>query len=121
MNLAMETEGGRSAGTSSTRKRLFQSVPTFLFFPRDVFDRQQDHLRPAMRFDAPRVEDHVPQSKMLEIVAHFKTVEARVARRDLVKQFAKFGDIPLVVAEFVDEASPRLFGRDLKGSVKHGI
>ena len=62
---------------------------TFLFFSRDVFDGQQDHLRPAMRFDAPRVQDHMPQSEMLEFMAHFKTVDARVVGGDLVKQFAQ--------------------------------
>ena len=79
-------------------------------FSRDILDRQQDPLRPALGFDAPRIQDHVPKSEMLEFVPHFKTVDARVVRRDLVKQFAQLRDIPLPVPEFVDGASLCLLG-----------
>jgi hypothetical protein len=66
--------------------RLHRAVSTFLFFSCYVFDRQQDHLRPALRSDAPRVQDHVPKSEMLEFVTHFKTVDARVASGDMEEE-----------------------------------
>lgn len=50
---------------------------------RDVFDRQQDHLRSARRLDPPRVQDHVTGAEMLEPVAHFIIVDARVVRGNL--------------------------------------
>ena len=73
-------------GNPPAQEKGAQDRLHFSIFSCDVFDRQQDHLRPAMRFDAARVQDHVPKSEMLEFVTHFKTVVARVASGDMEEE-----------------------------------
>jgi len=63
----------------------------------------------------------VAPAEMLEFVADFVAVDARVVRRDLAKEFAKLGDIPLAVAESVDDAAICFFGGDVKGPEEDGI
>lgn len=43
----------------------------FLFFVREVFDGQQDHLPSTLRFDATGVENHVSKTKMLQLGLNF--------------------------------------------------
>ncbi|MDZ3835857.1 MAG: hypothetical protein U0S49_00590 [Rhodospirillales bacterium] len=73
----------------------------------DVLDGEQDELQ---MIDPAGVEQHHPAADLLEPVLDDEAVEAVVVREHGLQELAQPGDVPLAVAEFVDEAPPGVVG-----------
>ena len=86
---------------------------------RDVLHRQQgQRVLPALPKEPPGVEQHGLPADVLEIVLHLVALEPVVPRPHLLQEPAQLGDVPLTVAEIVEEAALRFFGRLLEEAIE---
>ena len=67
------------------------------------------------------VEQHHPAADHRERVLELEVVEDGARGNDILEQCPQVGDIPLTVAQFVDEAALRLPGRDVKRLVERAV
>ena len=94
-------------------------LPLLLLAEGDIDDGQQDHLGLlALAVDAPGVEQHGPAPDVLEIMLDLVVLEAAVVRQDVLQEPAQLRDIPLPVAELVDEPALGFLRRDPEGLVE---
>lgn len=78
---------------------------------RDVLDRQEDQPRlVALPFQAAGVQDHDPAAEGREVVLDLEPFEWLVLGEHFLQQAAEAGDVPLAVAQVVQEAAPDILG-----------
>ena len=88
----------------------------------DVFEGQEDAFALALRIgDAARVEQHDLFPDGLELVLDLEVLDRRAARQQLFEQLAQPRDVPLAVAELVDEPAQHLARRDGEGAVERAV
>ena len=88
----------------------------------DVLGGQQDEFRLLVRPpDLAAVQDHPPSADALEDVVHLEVAERALLGEDLFQERSKSGDIPLPVAEFVDETALSHFAGDTESFVERAI
>ena len=72
----------------------------------DVLNGEQDHVRLAVhRLEAAGVEQHVPTPESGEGVFNLDVFNGVAVAQDLGQQRPRLGDVPLAVAQVVDEAA----------------
>ena len=85
----------------------------------DVLDGEQDRRAAIVRLQQPpRVEQHRALADVLELVLHLVVVELVVARQHLLEQPAQLGDVPLAVAQLVQQPAFGLLARDAEAAVE---
>ena len=90
-----------------------------LFSFGDVFHGQKDDVRAdVLPENLPGVQQNGLAADIEEIVFDFVAVEHRVVQQDIFKEVPQLGDVPLPVAEVVDEVPDGLLGGDPEGIVK---
>src|SRR5688500_13239500 len=67
------------------------------------------------------IEQHDPLAEMGKIVLEEKVVEDRALGNDVFQKSPQRGDVPLTVAELVNESIFGFLGRDAKGAINGGI
>ena len=82
--------------------------------------RTRDGRSPA-RSSAPRVDQHGLLADALEAVLDLERLDGPVLRQDLREQLAQARDVPLAVAELVDQAPLGLRAIDLKRVVEGAV
>lgn len=71
----------------------------------DVLNRQQQQRRVIARsFHAPRVQLHDARPQPRKVVPNLVVVELAVTGQDVFQQRPQFGDVPLSVPKFIDQA-----------------
>jgi len=88
----------------------------------DVLDREQNHLGfVPLTPELAGVEDHPPPAEALEDVVDFEVAERVVPGEDLFEECPEPGDVPLAVAQLVDEPAVGLLGNDAEGAVEGAV
>src|SRR6185436_11787192 len=88
----------------------------------DVVDAEENALRRAIGVIKPAgVQEHGAGANALQMVSHFEIVERGISWEDLLEQLAQRRNVPLAIAEFVDEAALRFGGSGAEGLVKGGV
>ena len=64
---------------------------------------------PWLQFHPAGVEQHISWSEVREIVAHLEIVHPGISRNNFLQQFAQPWDIPLPVAQRINQTSFRFF------------
>ena len=67
--------------------------------------------------EAAGVEHHAPGADRREVVLDLEVVDGDLLGELHLQQPPQVGDVPLAVAEFVDEPSQRLLPRDVEGVI----
>ena len=81
----------------------------------DVLDGQQDQVRLAVhRLKTAGVEKHGLAANRREVVFNLIVVDGMVVGQDFIQHAPQLGNVPLAVAQLVDEAALRLL------SSRHG-
>src|SRR5687768_2979370 len=73
------------------------------------------------RLELAGVEQHHPAADYREGVVELEVVEDGAFGDDVLKEGPQVGDVPLAVAQLVDEAALGLAGRDVEGLVESAI
>ena len=89
---------------------------------RAILDGQQDQRllgRPVG--DLAGIEpQHLPPEAR-EVVLHHKVLDDRVVRQDVLQELAQGGDVPVAVAQVIEQAALSLGGRDLEHRVERAV
>ena len=85
---------------------------------RDVFHRQHQEFRMAARPQLARVQQHHAAPDDREGMLEFEVVEDRTLGNDIFEQSSQGGNVPLAVAQLVNQAVLGFFGRHLKSLVE---
>ena len=85
---------------------------------RDVLHREQDELD---IIEAARVQQDRARANPLKVMAHLIVVEDRILRQNLFQQGMQLGNIPLPIAELIDELADGLRWAHLKHLVEGRI
>ena len=84
-----------------------------------LFDGQEDELRLAIPgIEAAGIEHHVPATDALKLVLHLKPFKYSVPGNDLLQQLSQARNIPLVIAQLIEQPPLGLLGLDIKGLVE---
>ena len=75
----------------------------------------------ALRREAAGVEQHAPRADRREVVLDLEVMDGDLPGDRLLQQRPQAGDVPLAVAEVVDEAALRLLLRDVERPVEGGV
>ena len=86
-----------------------------------VFHGQHQQLPVMARLKLAGVEQHHPPSDDREVMLPLKIVEDRTQGNNIFKEVSQDRDIPLAVAQFVNQAVLGFFERDLKSLVEGAI
>ena len=86
-----------------------------------VFHREDQQLAVAARLELAGVEQHHPAADHRERVFQLKIIEDGTLGDDVFEQAPQVGDVPLAVAQLVNEAVLGFFGRDVKGLIESAI
>jgi len=87
-----------------------------------VVDGEQNQLGVVGFWWKPAgVEQHGPVPDFGKIVLHLEVVDGMVIREDFIQQRSDEGDVPLSVAQVVDEAIVRFFVRDVERLEKRAV
>ena len=70
---------------------------------------------------AASVQEHHPAPDGREVVRDLEIVEGCLLGQDFFKQAAEAGDIPLAVAQVVDQLALSVVTRDLEGPIKGAV
>ena len=77
----------------------------------DVLDGEQDEFRViAGPTDLAAVQEHPPPADALEVVRDLEVAERVVLGEDVFEERPQLGDVPLAVAQLVDEPALGLLG-----------
>ena len=88
----------------------------------DVFDGEEDEFGAVPPLaEAAGVEQHRPPADAFKLVVYFKIVEVAVSRKDLLQQHPQARDVPLAVAQVVEEPALRLGGRDQESLIERPV
>ncbi len=87
----------------------------------DVLHRQDQQLAVVARLELARVEQHHPAADGREGVLELEVVEHGALGDDVLEQGPQVGDVPLAVAQLVDEAALGLSGRDVERLVEGAV
>ena len=88
---------------------------------RDVFHRQHKEFGVAARTQLATIEQHHSLSDDWEGVRQLKVVEDRAGGNDVFEQCPQGGNVPLAVAQLVNETVLGFFGRNLKSLIEGAI
>ena len=77
----------------------------------DVLDGEEDEFRViAGPTDLAGVQEHPPPADALEVVRDLEVAERAVLGEDVLEEGPQLGDVPLAVAQLVDEPALGLLG-----------
>ena len=88
------------------------------FERRHIAKAEKEQLRIV---ETPGVQQHHTLADLLEAMDHFEIVHDAVLRADVLEQGPQQRNIPLPVAQLVDETSDSVFGRHAKTRVERAI
>ena len=83
-----------------------------------VLHRQDQQLSVMARLELAGVEQHHPTPDSRERMLELEVVEDRALGDDILEKRPQVGDIPLAVAQLIDQAVFGLLGRDLEGLIE---
>ena len=87
-----------------------------------VLDGEEDELGlVVLAADAAGVQQHELPPDGRENVVNLEVVERRVLGQDFLQQLPQPGDVPLLVAQVVNELAHRFFRRDPEGPVEGAV
>ena len=86
-----------------------------------VLHRQDQQLAVVARLELAGVQEHHPPADDRERVLELEIVEDGTLGDNVLEQRPQVGDVPLAVAQLVDETVLGLLGRDVKGLVEGAI
>ena len=86
-----------------------------------VFHSQHQQLPVMARLKLAGVEQHHAAPDDREGVLQLEVVEDGTRRNDVFEECPQGGNVPLAVAQFVNEVVLRLFGRDLKRLIEGAV
>ena len=86
-----------------------------------VFHGQDEQLAVVARLELAGVEQHHPPADDREGVLELEVVEDGALGDDVLEQGPQVGDVPLAVAQLVDEAALGLRGRDVERLVEGAV
>ena len=86
-----------------------------------VFHGQNQQLAVPARLKLAGIEQHDPAADHREGVLQLKVVEDGTLGDDVFEQSPQVGNVPLAVAQLVNEPVHRLFGGDLKGLIERAV
>ena len=86
-----------------------------------VLHRQDQQLAVVARLELAGVEQHHPAADGREGVLELEVVEDGALGDDVLEQGPQVGDVPLAVAQLVDEAALGLRGRDVERLVEGAV
>ena len=81
----------------------------------DVVYGQQDQIEVVQ---ATSVQQHDPATDAVEVVFHLEIIKALFLRKNFLQESAELGDVPLAIADVVNEPPLGVCGGNLKGLVK---
>ncbi len=88
----------------------------------NVFDGEKNQVWVrGLRREPAGVEQHVPSPESDEGVFNLEVFNRMAVAQDLGEERAQSGDVPLPVAQVVDELALRLFFRDMEVPVESGV
>ena len=96
---------------------LFLDTPPL----RHVFHGQDQQFAVVARLELAGIEQHHPAANDREGVLELKVVEDGTLGDNVFEQRPQVGDVPLAVAQLVNQAVLGLFGRDVKGLIEGAV
>ena len=88
---------------------------------RHVLHRQNEQFPVMARLKLAGVEQHHPASDDREGVLELEVVEDGTLGHNILEQCPQVGDVPLAVAQFVNQAVLGFRGRDVKGLIESSV
>src|SRR5271165_4616458 len=88
---------------------------------RDIFHSQHQQLPVMARLKLAGVEQHHPPPNGREVMLQLKVVKDRTLGDNIFQEGSQVGNVPLAVAQLVNQAVLGFFDRDFKGLIEGAV